>query len=73
MLAFPLYLGQRVGSGRSAQALVVHVGIDLGGVQMLVTEHLLKGAYIHAVFQHQCGCGVTQLMAGIEGAVQTRF
>ena len=49
------------------------MGIDLGGVQVLVSQHLLKRPYIHAVLQHQSGSGVPELMTGIEGCVQPRL
>ena len=35
-----------------------------------MAQHLLKGAYIHAVLQHQGGGGVAQLVGGVLGAVQ---
>ena len=47
------------------------MGIDLGGVQMLMPEQLLKRAYVHSVLQHQRRRSVTQLVGGILACVKT--
>ena len=47
------------------------MGVNLGGVQMIVSQDLLERADVHAVLQHQRRGGVAQLMGGILGAVQT--
>ena len=65
------YTPQRVRSGGGAQVLVVHMGVNLGGVQVIVTQYLLEGAHIHAVLQHQGSGGVAQLVGGVLGAVQS--
>ena len=41
-----------IGLGRRAQIFAVHVGINLGGIQILVAQHLLECAHIHAILQH---------------------
>ena len=46
------------------------MGIDLGRVQMVVTQDLLESPDIYAVLQHQGGGGVPELVGGILGAVQ---
>ena len=38
-----------------------------------MAQHLLQGPHVHAVLQHQGGGGVAQLVAGVEGRVQTRL
>ena len=47
------------------------MGVDLGGVQVVMAQHLLEGAHIHAVLQHQGGGGVAQLVGGVLRAVQS--
>ena len=62
---------QGIGPGRSAQILIVYMGIDLGGLQIIIKQHLLKGAHVHAVLEHQ-GCrGMAQLVGGVLCAVQS--
>ena len=46
------------------------MGINFGGVQVLVAQNLLHRLYVHAVLQHQRGRRVPQLVAGIFFAVQ---
>ena len=41
------------------------MGVDLGGVQVVMAQDLLNGPDIHAVLQHQRGGGVPQLVGGI--------
>ena len=48
------------------------MGVDLGGIQVLMAQNFLKGAHIHAVLQHQRGGGMAQLVGGIFAAVQPR-
>ena len=47
------------------------MGINLSGIQMLMTQNFLKGSHIYTVLQHQCGGGVAQLVGGIQAGVQT--
>ena len=49
------------------------MSIDLGCVQVFVSQHLLKRAHIHTILQHESGRGVPQLMAGIERGIQPGF
>ena len=43
--------------------LVADMGIDLRGVQLLVSEDVLEHADIHlAALVHQCRCGVAELV-----------
>ena len=41
------------------------MGIDLRGVQVVMSQNLLDGPHIHAVLQHQRCSGVAQLMGRI--------
>lgn len=55
----------------NAQVLVIYVRIDLGGVQVVVAQHFLECAYIHAVLQHQSCGGMAQFVGRILGWIQT--
>jgi hypothetical protein len=53
-----------------AQALAAHVGVDLRGGEVLVTEELLHAAQVGAAVEQVGGEGVAQRvrMGGLEGA-----
>ena len=56
-------LGVRVGREvRLAAALVRDVGIELGGGEICVPEHLLDAAQVGAALQQVCGEGVPEEM-----------
>ena len=59
---FPFYAGQRIGFGRHPQGVIVHVGVDLRGIQVVMAQDLLDRPHVHAVLQHQRGGGVAQLV-----------
>ena len=70
--------GQRVfGGDQIAKALVEHMGIDLGGGDVGVAQHLLHGAQVGAMVQQMGGEGVAQHVradprrryAGLDGQV----
>ena len=57
--------------GGFTQRGIVQMGINLGGVEVAVTQNLLQGTGIHAVFQHQGGCRMASFVWGIPTCVQT--
>ena len=62
---------QRIGLGGDLQVVVGDVSVDLRGVQVVVSQHLLEGAHVHAVLQHQRGRRVAELVGGVLAGVQT--
>ena len=38
-----------------------------------MAQHLLEGAHVHAVLEHEGGRRVPQLVAGVEGGIQPRL
>ena len=46
------------------QVVLHHMGVDLGGGDVRVAQHLLDGAEVRAVFQQMDGEGVAQGVGG---------
>ena len=62
--------GQGNGFSSIAQIIVIDVGVDLGCIQMIVSQNLLQCSNINTVLEH-LGCrSVAQFMAGILGTIQ---
>lgn len=59
-----------IGLAGDFQLGVFNVCVDLGGVQVLVTQHLLNGFHIHAAGEHHGRRRVPQLVGGELGGVQ---
>ena len=58
---------RRCGVGRSMDGLQVSdrdLGVDLGGGDVGVAEHLLDVSDVGAAFQHQCGHRVAEQVTG---------
>ena len=49
------------------------MGVDFGGIQVVMAQDLLDCPHIHTVLQHQRGSRVPQLVGGILGTVDTGF
>lgn len=71
---FPLgdvHLGQRICLRGDTQGFIINMGVDLRGIQVVMSQNLLHRPDIHAVLQHQRCRRVPQLMRRILGGVQT--
>ena len=71
---FPLgdvHLGQRICLRGDTQGFIINMGVDLRGIQVVMSQNLLDRPDIHAVLQHQRCRRVPQLMRRILGGVQT--
>ena len=53
------------------QSFIINMGVDLRGIQVVMSQNLLDRPDIHAVLQHQRCRRVPQLMRRILGGVQT--
>ena len=62
-------LGERICLRCNTQALIIDMGIDLCGVQMIVPKNFMHSANIHTILQHQRSSGVAELVRGIFAAV----
>lgn len=56
--------------GGRFHGFAVDMGIDLGSIQVLMPQHFLKGAHIHAILEHQSGSSMPEFVGGIFTAVQ---
>ena len=60
LLRFGLFFGffllthitQWVGLCGRAQVLIVYMSVNLSGIQVVVTQNLLKRSYIHTILKH---------------------
>ena len=55
----------------TSQHIPVDMGVDFRRVQMFMPQDLLDRFHVHAAAQHEGGGGVAELVAGVEGSVQT--
>ena len=62
---------ERIGLRRNAQLGIIHMRIDLCGVQIFMAQKLLQGTHVHTVREHQRCRRVAQLVCGILVGVQT--
>ena len=61
------HFGQGIGIDSHFHIGIRNMGVDLGRSQVFMAQHILKGADIHAVIQHQSGRRVAELMGRILG------
>ena len=62
---------QRICVSSIFQILVYHMGINHGGIQILVTQNFFQCAYIYAVLIHQRGGCMAEFMGGELGRIQS--
>ena len=65
--------GEGIGLRRNLFVCIFYMRVDLRGVQVFVSEHLLQRFEIHAVGQHQRCRRMTQFMRGKLAGIQTRL
>ena len=70
LFVFSLKLGNGIRFRSNLQLGIFNVGIDFGGVQMLVAQHLLDGFHVHTPGEHQCCRRMPEFMCRILGWVQ---
>ena len=64
-------MAQRVRLSRNTEVITADVCVDLGGVKVIMSQHLLKGTHINAILQHECSGRMAEFMRRILRAVQT--
>ena len=72
-IRFPTGMGEldRVLGGGAVKGFIINMGVDLRGIQVVMSQNLLDRPDVHAVLQHQRCRRVPQLMRRILGGVQT--
>ena len=58
-------MGQGICLCGNPQGVIVDMGVDLRGIQVVVAQDFLNGPDVHTVLQHQRGGGVAQLVGGV--------
>ena len=68
-----IQLGEGIGMSSQPQLRTFHMGINLGGVQILMAQDFLHGFHIHAAGKHHGGGGMPELMGRKLGSIQPSF